>query len=501
MKINLFLLSCMITVAFNAAPALAAEQAESKGSAEKAKENWRKEPPKLPAPRPFKLPEIEQYKLGNGLSVELVEDHRVPFTTMAVGLRVGTVNDPPERAGLSSMLVEMLSEGSKKRSSKEIAEAIDFIGGGLGAQAGQDFTVISSSALSQYNERLLETVSDLLLNPSFPEDELKLKKTNKIQELSMSRSKPDFLASERFAKTVFGAHPYSVVAPEPKTVEKITRQELIDFHKQSYFPNRSELVVVGDFKKDEMKSLIEKYFSAWKQGEEAKARSVSVPKQSGRKIYLVHRPDSVQSKIKLGNLAIRKSDPDFYAMTVANQVLGGAATSRLFINIRENKGYTYGAYSRLGAQKEPGSFAADAEVRSEVTAAALQEFLYELDRIRNLKAGDKELADTKNYLVGSFQLGLETQSGLAQRLLEGRLYDLPSDYLESYAERIMAVGADDVRRVSRKYMDLDNLVVTVVGDADKIKADLEYFAPVSIYDTSGQPLVNEKPKSRTAGGG
>ncbi len=471
-----------------AATANAAETAgASPANAGTGNEAWRNSAPKLPAPHSFKLPKIEKYKLANGLTVELVEDHRVPFTTFAIGIKSGTANDSAEHEGVAALLANMLNEGTQKHSSKELAEEVDFIGGAFMAYAGQDFTVASCSALSQYNDRLLAVVADTVLNPSFPEDELKLNKTNTMQELAMNRAKPDFLANERFAKVIYGNHPYAVISPKPESIEKITRKQLVDFHNKTYVPNQSFVVVVGDFKSDEMKALIEKDFGAWKTASAEKQEDASIPKQSGRKIYLVDRPDSVQSKIKMGNISTKRIDADFYPMTVANQILGGAATARLFMNIREAKGYTYGAYSRYSPQRQPGTFSAEAEVRSEVTAPALQEFIYELERMRNLKASDKELSSAKNYLVGSFQLGLETQSGLATRLLEGEIYGLPEDYLEKYGDKILAVSADEVRNVVRKNVDLDNMVITVVGDGAKIKSDLEYFAPVTVFDTTGNP--------------
>lgn len=173
-------------------------------------------------------------------------------------------------------------------------------------------------------------------------------------------------------------------------------------------------------------------------------------------------------------------------MIVANQILGGAAQARLFLNIREQKGYTYGAYSNIAAKKQPGSFAASADVRTEVTAPSVEEFLYELDRLRNVKATEKELKDAKNYLAGSFQLSLETQSGLAQRLLDASIFELPDNYLETYSQKVTAVNADDVRKVARNLVDYDNIVISVVGDASKIEKDLEFFGPVDVYDTTGK---------------
>ncbi|HEY9786939.1 MAG TPA: pitrilysin family protein [Candidatus Obscuribacterales bacterium] len=460
---------------------------EAKPQAQISGDAWRKNPPTLPPPRPFKLPKIENIKLSNGLNVDLVEDHRFPFITATLGLKIGTAYDPPSLSGVTKLTAEMLTEGTKTRSSKQIADEIDFIGGKLGTATDPDFTVISSSALSKYKDRLIDILSDAILNPTFPESELDLKKTNLIQELAMKRSDPNWLVEERFHKVVFGEHPYATIAPTQASVSRITRKDLETFHQSNYVPNEATLVVVGDFDANGMKALLEKKFaSQWKANPVKKLIAGTLPVPRAPHIYLVDRPGSVQSTIKLGNVAIKRSDPDFYRMLVANQVLGGAANARLFLNLREQKSFTYGAYSALFARQQPGWFGASAAVRSEVTAPSLQELLYELQRMRNLKVTEKELTNAKKYLVGSFQLGVETQGGLAQRLLESQLYGLPKDYLEKYTDNVMAVTVDDVQRVARKYMDVDHIAITVVGDAKQIKSELENFGPVEVYDTAGK---------------
>ncbi|MCC7531206.1 MAG: insulinase family protein [Candidatus Melainabacteria bacterium] len=456
-------------------------------------ESWRKKPPEAPDPRPFKLPKIESFKLTNGLSVQLVEDHRYPLVTMALGLKVGSANDPAKKKGVAAMTADMLTQGTKKKTSKQIADEVDFIGGALRAGADNDFTILSSSVLSRYTDRLIASFEDVLFNPTFPQAEFDLKKTNLIQELAMKRSNPDFLLEERFAKVIFGDHPYSHIAPTPESVKSITRQDLEAFHKANYLPNESALVIIGDFDSAKVRPLISKDFSEqWKPGRIAHIDASGMPTRSEQRIYLVDRPGSVQSNIKIGNIAIKRTDPDYYALTLANQILGGAANSRLFLNLREAKSYTYGAYSGVSAQREPGAFGAEASVRTEVTAPSLQEFFYELSRIRNLKVSDKELNESKKYLTGSFQLGLETQGGLAQRLLEGQLYDLPRDYLETYTDKIMAVTRDDVRNAARKHIDLGHIAIAVVGDAKTIKPELQIFGPVDVYDVSGKVSSESK---------
>lgn len=469
---------------------------ESSPSAQQT-DAWRKTAPTLPAPKPFKLPHIEEYKLPNGLTVKLVEDRRVPFLTAAVGIKSGTAVEPEDKHGLAAMTADMLTEGTKNLTSKQFAEEVEFLGGKVSVNASHDFTIASASGLSQYKDKLFSLFADALLNPAFNEKELTLAKNNSLEALKVERSKPSKLADERFSNVVFGKHPYAVVFPKPEHIENITRQDMIDFHKQHYLPNISTLVVTGDFQVNEIKPLIAKYFAGWKSGNLTAQDFSKPPAHNGRKIYLVNRPGSVQSSIKLGNLGLERTSPDYYAFVVTNQVLGGSGGSRLFMNLRENKSYTYGAYSSTGSCVNKASVAARTDVRNDVTGHAIQEILYEIDRIRNIKPADKELSDAKSYLIGNFQLGLETQSGLAQRILEGDLFNLPTNYLETYSNQIASVDAERVRSVARKYLDLDNLVITVVGDAQKIKKDLQFIAPVSVYDTDGKEQAAGLPTSET----
>lgn len=453
---------------------------------EKLVEDFRKKAPNLPPPRPFNPPKVESYKLDNGLEVQLVEDHRFPFLSANLGFRTGSSQEPKDKPGIADMTSTLLTEGTDTKKSKDIAGEADFIGGTLKALSDYDYSILSGSCLSAYQSRMFDLLTDVLLHPSFPEDELALQKVNQIQELTMKRSNPDFLMEERFSKVVFGNHPYSIVSPTEADINKLKRDDLKDYWSKHYLPNNAVLIVVGDFNPATIKKDIESHFGTqWKPDTVPVVEEAAMPDQKGRRIYLVDRPGSVQTSIRVGNRAIKRNDKDFFPMLVANQILGGTAHARLFLNIREAKGYTYGAYSKLAPRKEPGEFFAKADVRTEVTNPSLQEFLYELERLRTTKVKDEEIQAAKNYLAGSFQLGLETQGGLAQRLLEAKLFDLPGDYLATYADKVMAVNVDDVRTAAGKLINSDNLVICVVGDARKIKSDLELFAPVSVYDMQG----------------
>jgi zinc protease len=448
-------------------------------------------PPPAGALRPLHLPKPVTYKLANGLAVVLLEDHRVPFVTFQLGIRSGDASDPKDLPGVAAVTGDMLNEGTTVHSSKDLASAVDRIGGALKASTDPDFTVVSGSGLSNNSPALMGLLAEIVEHPTFPETEFKLEKTNLLEELKMRRSNPSFLVNERFHKVVFGNHPYAVTSPTTESVEKLTRENLVNFHKTHYLPNISSLVVVGDFNIDDMKKTIEKDFGGWESEKAPETTSVPSAAQSGQAIFLVDRPGSVQSSVKLGNLGIKKNDPDYFNVMVANQVLGGSPNSRLFLNIREQKGYTYGAYSSFTPHLQPGFFSASADVRTPVTGPALKEFLFELDRIRTAPVSDAELQLAKNYLIGNYQSGFETQANVAQRLIEEQMYNLPVDYLETYTNKIAAVTPADITRVANKYMDLNNLAIAVVGDAKQIEPQLVEFAPVEVFDVNGKLLRHD----------
>jgi zinc protease len=490
-SMKMILVSLLVTAMGTAGSGVAAEAVAPASSQAK------QAPPAPLPPRPLQLPKPTSYKLSNGLTVILLEDHRVPFVTFQLGIKAGNSADPKDLPGVASITADMLTEGTTTRSAKQIANDTDRIGAAMKASTDADFTVLTGSSLSKSTANLFDLAADVTQHPSFPEEEFRLEKTNLLQELTMKRSNPGFLANERFSKVLFGDHPYAAVSPTPESVEKLSRTDLINFHKQHYSPSVASLVVVGDFTTDGLKPLIQKNFGGWTSGTAPAATTSSTPTRSGRMIYLVDRPGSVQSTVKIGNVAIKKNDPDYFSAMVANQVLGGSATSRLFLNIREQKGYTYGAYSGFTPRVEPGFFAAGADVRTPVTGPSLKEFLYELDRIRNTPVSDSELSSAKNYLVGAFQSSFETQANLAQRLLEQQLYNLPPNFLETYTSKVMAVSPEDVKRVAAKYIDYPNLAITVVGDAGKIENDLRDFGPVEVYDQSGKLVRKDEQKTKS----
>jgi len=245
-------------------------------------------------------------------------------------------------------------------------------------------------------------------------------------------------------------------------------------------------VVVGDVKPNELLAELNELFGDWEKGRSADTAFAEPPKRSVRSLTIVDRPGSAQSNIVLTNLAVKRTDPDYFPLIVMNQVLGAGASSRIFMNLREEKGYTYGAYTRLETKKLAGDFEATAEVRTAVTGDSLKEFFYELERIRNEKVGDAELADAKNFLTGVFPLRAETQEGLTSLIVNQHLYGLPDDYLQTYREHINAVTADEVQRVAGEHIRPDEMAIVIVGDAEEVMPQVREYAPsIEIFDTEG----------------
>lgn len=446
----------------------------------------RQAPAPLPA-HPIIIPAPTETRLSNGLRVVVVEDHRLPLVSYRLALRVGGVYDPPQLPGLVDLLAGLLPEGTTSKTSREIADEVARLGASLNAGANSDYTIIAASALEQFRERILELVAEVVLEPSFPENEVELAKQNTKESLRQQRAQPSFLATEMVSRVMFGDHPYSVVAPTPESIDLVSRDDFVNFHKRMFSPNNAVFIIVGDVRHDEAVAQIESHFSTWKKGEELPNQFPSPPLRTKRSAYLVDRPGSAQSNIVIANSGIARTSPDYFPLLLMHTVLGATASSRLFMNLREDKGYTYGAYSNLDARRTAGTFRVTAEVRTPVTGDSLKEFFYELERIRSAPVSEKEIDDAKSYLTGVFPIRLETQEGLIDQLVQIKMLDLPSDYLNNYRDRVQAVTIDEVRRVAEHYVVPDQAAIVVVGDGlsvvDQIKP---YTNEIETYNTHGK---------------
>ncbi|MFL6283983.1 MAG: M16 family metallopeptidase [Pyrinomonadaceae bacterium] len=439
-------------------------------------EDFRRQPPASLPPRELNLPTPTETTLANGLRVVFVEQTRLPLVSFRLAFRTGDAFDPPELPGLADMMSDMLVEGTESRTSREIAEHVAHFGATLSAGASSDYTTVAASSLSAFTEEVLELLADVALHPSFPEDELELVKANAQQNLIAQRAQPSFLASEAVARVLFGEHPYSVVSPTPESLEALTRERLLSQHRAKFVPNNAVMLIAGDVQRESLLARVEELFGGWSPGEVEEPRFPAPPVLKGRTAYVVNRPGSAQTNIVVANRGLRRTDPDYFPVLVMHTILGGTASARLFMNLREDKGYTYGAYSQLDARRYAGSFRATAEVRTPVTGASLKEIFYELERMCSEDVSEKELTDAKSYLAGIFPIRLETQEGLVEQLLQIRMHNLPQDYLETYRDRIMHVTREDVRRVANLYVTPDNAAVVLVGDAAEIREQAGPYA-------------------------
>lgn len=455
-------------------------------------ETLKQPPPPLP-PRPIKLPTTSETTLPNGLLVVVVQDQRLPLVSYRLALRSGDAHDPAELPGLADMLTGLLTEGTESRTSREIADEVARLGATLQAGANSDYTTVAASSLTTFSDEILELLADVALRPVFPENEVELTKQNTKESLKQQRAQPSFLATEMVAKVMFGSHPYSVTAPTPEAIDATTREELIEFHRSKFIPNNAVLLVAGDVDHDTLIKRIESLFGNWKPGEVPGDDFPAPPKRTARAAYVIDRPGSAQANIVIANSGITRTSPDYFPLLVMHTVLGANASSRLFMNLREEKGYTYGAYSSLDARRTAGTFRATAEVRTPVTGDSLKEFFYELGRIRSEPVSEKELADAKSYLTGVFPIRLETQEGLIDQLLQIRMFGLPDNYLDTYRSNIQSVTREQIQEVANKYVRPDEAAIVIVGDAAQLTEQIKPYADdIEFYNTAGKKKNKDK---------
>lgn len=441
--------------------------------------------PALGPERPVAWPKRTVRTLPNGMQVVLAENRTFPKMAAQLFFRRGNAMVAKSNPGLAGMAATVVRTGTASRNSRQIEEDLRRMGADLGTHAGADTSAISVAGLAEFSQELLELVADLAQNASFPEDEFERERRQRFEELRVERTTPGFLAGERFRRVLFGEHPYAIVAPSEAQVADYQREQLEEFYRQNYVPADALLVVVGDFAADAMLEQVQRIFGGWKAALAPVPGFPEPPRHSGRKVHLVHLPGSVQTQIVLGNLGITRRDADWYRMVLANAIYGGAFHSRLVMNIREQKGYTYSPRSGNNALREYGYFSVNAAVRNDVVAATLTEIFYEMDRMRSLPVSADELDSARNYLTGVFSLGVATQDGVLGQLSTVYLERLSEDYLETYRSRIHELTAADVIAAARRHFDSKDSEIVVVGDRNQIREQAALFGDVTEYTAQG----------------
>jgi zinc protease len=428
----------------------------------------------------YKLPPVFETKLPNGLSVVVVEDTRFPLVTARLIFQAGSKYDPKDMPGLADAVASLLNEGTKTRTSRQISEESDSLGGSIGAGAGQDTLTASGSALAENLSPMLGLLADISLNSTFPANEVKLYQQNRLQELEQQHSEPGFLAQEKIAEVVYGSSPYAHIAPTEASIQKLDTATLAKFRDTYLVPNNATLVLLGKLpERESLMKTVSQLLGDWKQKESPPAPRMDLP-ASKRQIILVDRPGSVQADIHVGRIAPTRLTSDFFPLMVGENILGGGTNSRMFKDIRERDSFAYDAHAEYATHRDAAMFSAVTEVRNEVIEPAMKDVLDELNQMATKPVGGDELTNTKNYLAGLYLLGLETQAGLAAQLSNVKALGLPNNYLETYTTRVRSVEPDQILAAAKKYMAPDQAAIIVVGDASKIGDALKKFGEVTV---------------------
>ena len=478
--------ACSLSLAAQAPPMGAGQQNPSTapGTILKNKAPVSKETLKVTLPKP------QEADLSNGVHLIVLEDHRTPLVSFQMIIDgAGGYYDPPNLPGLAGFTATIMRQGTATKSSEQISEQLDRLAASVGVGAGlsSPSASVTGSGLTNNLDTVLALMADVLLHPSFPQDEIDRFKTRTRAGLMNQRSQPAFLAQERFNQAVYGNHPAARVAATPQALDALTREALVEFHKAHYLPDRAVLAVAGDITLAQAKAKAETAFSAWAKTGATISAPVDPPPIAGPSIALIVRPGSVQTTLLVGTQSIQRTDPDYEALTVANRTLGGPF-ARLFEHLREQKGYTYGASSGFSATRFRGAWNASTDVRSEVTDPALTDLIDEIRQMRDTPIVDKELADMKRAIVAGFARTLENPEVLLNNYIDSYQYKLPADYWDTYPARIEAITVDDVQRVAKKYWTPARLQIVAVGDRAKVEPALKKLGNVTVYDADGKVI-------------
>lgn len=412
--------------------------------------------------------DVKRDALDNGLTLLVVERHNLPMITVTLGIKAGSLIEPGEKSGLANLTASLLTEGTTNRTGRQISEEIEFVGGSLGAGGGSDYITVHLSVLKKDLSLGFDLLSDIILNPSFPEDEMK-KKVKRIKgSLNAGEEDPGFVASRAFIKEVFSSHPYGrLVQGNEESLDRIRRTDLAAFHKSYYAPDNSIMSVVGDITPDEVKALLEKRFSSWSSKGLKPPALPELTDVKKRHTVIIDR-ELTQANIIFGHLGVSRSDPDYYAVSVMNYILGGGGfASRLMQNVREEKGLAYDISSFFNANKTGGAFEVSLQTKNESANKAIEEILKEIGKIRSEPVSDKELSDAKAFLIGSFPMRIETGARIANFLVAVEYYGLGMGYVDEYPDYINSVTKEDLLRVAKKYLDPENYILVVVADEKK----------------------------------
>ncbi len=453
-------------------------------------ESFRASAPPPGPPRPYHFPHVTRQTLPNGMKILIAENHNAPLVAVRALVGSGADRDTQRLAGLASMTAELLDEGAGSRDAIRLAEDLGLLGASLSAGTDWDASYVTLDVLSKTLEPSLEIFADVVRRPMLPQSALERVRSERLMELLQQREEPAAIAGKRFSNLLYGGGTYgNSVIGNPESVSRLSIDDVRQFYGRNFVPNNTAIIIAGDIRTSMVIDQIRRLFADWQRGPAPERPSITPATIEKSRVYLIDRPNAVQSEIRVGHIGVPRSCGDYFPLTVMNALLGGVFNSRINLNLRERHGYTYGARSVFAFRRQAGPFVVSAPVRNEVTLESINEVLNELRRIRTGDIESRELEDTKNYLAGVFPATVQSSSDIAGRILDMELYDLPHDYFDRYRENIAAVHADDVARVAQKYIDPDRALIVIVGNASQIREPLGTLGyPIHDLDVDGNLL-------------
>jgi len=446
-------------------------------------------PPPPAAPRPYEFPRAVSRTLPNGLRVSVIEDRRLPLVAASLQVLAGHAYAPPAKAGLASLTAALLREGTKTRSSQEIARAVDGAGGQLNATAGNDVATVSMEFMKSKSELGFELMADIVQNPVFAEEEIARQQQQILSSLTVQYASAQYLVGVAAARAILGAHPYAYPGDgTPDTVGGLKRQDLVEFYEKHYAPNRAWLVITGDLSVEEAFARAEKWFGGWnRKGPEDEPLPAAPPPRA--QVLIIDMPTENQTQIAVGHAGVARNHPDYIPLQLGNQIFGGSFNSRLNMKLRANEGLTYGASSYFEPSRFAGIFEASTFTRTEKTADAIRMLVDLLKEYRENPATDEEFEEAKAYLSGSFAIATETASSVASRVLAAEVNGLGSDYWPRYRERLEKLTRAEVEAAVRRFLQPERVTITAVGNAQAFVKALEAYGPVRVIAVSDLDLT------------
>lgn len=446
-------------------------------------------PPPPAAPRPIQFPRAVSRTLPNGLRVSVIEDRRLPLVAALLQVLAGHAYAPPQKAGLASLTAALLREGTRKRSSQEIARAVDGAGGQLNASAGNDVATVSMEFLKSKSELGFELMADIVQNPVFAEEEVARQQQQILSSLTVQYANAQYLAGVAAARAILGEHPYAYPGDgTPDTVGALKRQDLVEFYEKHYAPNRAWLVITGDLSAEEAFARAEKWFGGWNRKGAADEPLPAAPPPRAQ-VLAIDMPTENQTQIAVGHPGVPRNHPDYLALQLGNQIFGGSFNSRLNLKLRANEGLTYGANSYFEPSRFAGIFEASTFTRTEKTAEAIRMLVDLLKEYRENPATDGEFEEAKAYLWGSFAIATETSSSVASRVLAAEVNGLGSDYWPRFRERLEKLSRAEVEAAVRRFLQPEKMTITAVGNVREFVQALESFGPVRVIPVSDLDLT------------